>query len=281
MKEIIVFALAKINLGLLIKYKRNDGFHEIESIFQEINFSDKLKIKKSNRITFKSNSIELKKSDTNLCVVAAKLLQKEFGIDGLDIVMEKRIPIGSGLGGGSSDAAAVINTGILLYNLQIPNQKMVKIAEQIGSDVPFFLNGKTAHISGRGEIINKIKLNIDYYVLLVFPQLKISTAEAYKSLGMYLTRNDNAFKFTSSNLLKLGVRNFKKLLVNDFEDSVFEKYPDLLEIKNLLYREHAEFASLSGSGSTLYGIYSTVERVQKAYNKLSKLYSCFIAIPVY
>lgn len=281
MNEITIFANSKINLGLRIINKREDGFHEIESIFQEISLSDKLVIKKSNNIDFKTNSDELNKTGNNLCVKAAEVLQNEYGIKGMDIFLEKKIPIGSGLGGGSSDAAAVLKCSNLLYNLDIPNQKLKKLAAELGSDIPFFLHGRTAHVSGRGEVIEPINIGLNYYVLLVLPQTKVSTEEAYKSLGLLLTRNDNDFKFKSSNLLNLGVRKFKNIFYNEFEKSIFDKYPNLCEIKNLLYREQAEYASLSGSGSTVYGIYSSPEIAQKAHEKLSKFYRCYVVKPVY
>jgi len=131
------------------------------------------------------------------------------------------------------------------------------------------------------RIIESVNSNLDYYILLVFPQVKISTAEAYKSLGKHLTKNDNDFKFKSSNLLDLCVRNFKDIFYNEFENIVFNKFPNLLKIKDLLYQEQAEFASLSGSGSTIYGIYSSYDKVNEAFSKLSKLYSCKFAKPVY
>lgn len=281
MNNISVSANAKINLGLRVKCKRSDGFHEIESIFQEINFADKLIIKKSNNITFKTNSKDLKKSSSNLCVKAAEILQKTFNIDGIDIYLDKKIPLGSGLGGGSSNAAAVLKSINVLFNGEVPNEELKKLAEQIGSDVPFFIEGKTSHVSGRGEIIQPINIDLNYYILLVFPPIKISTAEAYKSLGIHLTKNDYDFKFKSSNLLDLNVRNFRNIFYNDFEKTVFEKFPNLLKIKDLLYQEQAEFACLSGSGSTVYGIYSSHDKVNKAFSKISKVYNCNIAKPVY
>jgi len=281
MNQITVFANAKINLGLRVKFKRNDGFHEIESIFQEINFADKLIIKKSNKIKFDTNSDELKKSEKNLCVEAAELLQKNYKIGGLDIFLDKKIPVGSGLGGGSSDAAAVLKSVNMLFDRKASSHELRKLAEQIGSDIPFFIDGQTCHVSGRGEIIEPLVSGIDYYILLVFPQIKISSIEAYKSLGMHLTKNDNDYKFKSSNLLGTNVRYFKNIFFNDFEKVVFKNHPNLLEIKDLLYQEQAEFACLSGSGSTVYGIYSSPEKVNKANKNMSNFYNCIVAKPVY
>ncbi len=281
MNEITAYANAKINLGLRVKFKRDDGFHEIESIFQEINFADKLILKKSNEISFDTNSPELKQSETNLCIQAAELLQQSYNIDGLNIFLDKQIPIGSGLGGGSSDAAEILKSANTLYNKNVKKKDLKKMAEQIGSDVPFFIEGKTSHVSGRGEIIDPFKINCNYYVLLVFPKVRISTAEAYKSLGIRLTKNNYDYKFKSSNLLDLSVRDFKIFFSNDFEKVIFNKYPNLLKIKDLLYHEQAEFSSLSGSGATIYGIYSSIDKVKNAFSKISESYNCFIAKPIY
>lgn len=280
MHELKITANAKINIGLHVRHKRQDGYHEIESIFQEISFADTLTLKQSNRIHFESNSSELKNETSNLCIKATEILQNEFNISGLDIYLDKQIPIGSGLGGGSSDAAAVLKSANLLFKKNIPLHKLKEIAAQIGSDVPFFIEGNTCHISGRGEIIEPIMFPTGFDILLVFPKVKISTTNAYKRLGIDLTKNDYDFKFKSSNLLDLSFAEFKNIFYNDFEKTVFDEFPELLEIKKMLYRENAEYASLSGSGSTIYGIYSSVSEVKKAFSDISKKYDCVIAKPV-
>jgi 4-diphosphocytidyl-2-C-methyl-D-erythritol kinase len=214
-------------------------------------------------------------------VRAAELLMQEFGIDGLDIHLDKLIPIGAGLGGGSSDAAAILKGAMKLYDLRIDNNNILKLAAHLGSDVPFFLNGKTAHVSGRGEIIQPIKIKLKYYVLLVISSFKISTAEAYKRHNIHLTKNEYDYKFNSSILSGLNVSSFKNIFYNDFEKSVFRDYSELADIKNLLYVRGAKFASLSGSGSTVFGLFLTQKEVQQAYLNLSEKYICIIANPVY
>jgi len=206
---------------------------------------------------------------------------QEFGLPGFSIELKKRIPIGAGLGGGSSDAAAVLLGGCKLYNYKCDLDTLSNLAGKIGSDVPFFLNGKTAHVTGRGEIIDPINIELKYYVLLVMPKLFISTPMAYKSHKISLTRNDNDYKFKGSNLHGIKIADFDKIFHNNFEKSIFEIYPELAEIKAILKDEKADFASLSGSGSAMYGIFSSYDRVQKAYNKLENIYNCHITIPIY
>ncbi len=281
MNSLQINANAKINLGLLVKFKREDGFHEIESIFQEIDFGDEIILKPNHGISFTTNSDELKTEKNNSCIQAAGILMREFSIDGLSIELNKKIPIGAGLGGGSSDAMAVLKGGIKLYQSQIEDETISCFAAQLGSDVSFFLRGKTAHVSGRGEIIQPIKIGLKYYVLLVMPGLKISTLWAYKSLGMHLTKKDNDYKFKSSNLLGLTIGSLKKIFHNDFEKSIFDAHPELANIKDLLYSEKADFSCLSGSGSTVFGIFSTLQQAKQAGRELSKKYNCIIAKPIY
>jgi 4-diphosphocytidyl-2-C-methyl-D-erythritol kinase len=280
MNSIIVKSNAKINLALFIKYKRVDGFHEIESIFQEIDFGDQLIISKADKIVFKTDSPVLKNQDNNLCIQAAQLLQKEYHIPGLAIDLKKQIPIGAGLGGGSSNSAAVLKAGIQLFKMKIEQEKIHLLASRLGSDVPFFLRGKTALIRGRGDNIQQVKWKGNYYIILVIPDLSISTTWAYKNLRLGLTKNESNLKFISLKFHKLDVGDFTHYFHNDFEKVVFKVYPHLEQIKNLLYKEGADYASLSGSGSTIFGIYRSKERAQKAIKLLSLSYTCVLTVPV-
>ena len=144
MQSLQIKANAKINLALAVKNKRSDNYHELDLIYQEIDFCDKLTLRKSNRIEFSTDSLSLQKEANNLCKKAANLLQKKFQIPGLEIYLEKRIPIGAGLGGGSSDAAAVLKGGMELYQLKISNEQLLSLSSKLGADAPFFLFGGTA-----------------------------------------------------------------------------------------------------------------------------------------
>jgi len=279
MRPIEVKANGKINLTLRVLYKREDGFHEIESIFQEIDFADTLHLSRSNEIRFSSDYPQFAMED-NLCVKAARLLQKRFNIPGLDIRLEKRIPIGSGLGGGSSNAAAVLQAGMQLYEIQSDCREIEAMAARLGSDVPFFLKGKTAYVWGRGEFLKTIDLTTQYHILLILPKIEISTTWAYKNMKLTLTKKSTDYKFRSFMFYKLSVEDFKREFQNDFEEIVFKARPELGIMKNTLYTVGAEYASLSGSGASLFGVFSSKDSAKSAYNELNKNFSCCLVNPV-
>lgn len=280
MKSIRVKAYAKINLALAVKFKRTDGFHELESIFQQVEFADELTIRRAKGISFATNSDSIPSDDTNLCVLAGNKMVDRFNLDGLDIYLEKRIPVGAGLGGGSSDAAAVMTGAMDLYGLKMEPGLLNETAEQLGSDVPFFLQGGTAYVTGRGERLQSISMTTDYHVLLVFPPLSISTVWAYKNLNLALTKNVHSSKFTGFKFQDLPVSGFRKEFYNDFETLVFSVHPELKQIKQMIYDTGADFSGLSGSGSTVFGIYSNRKKIDKALVEIAKQYDCCITRPV-
>jgi len=280
MESIEKKANAKINLALAVKFKRDDGYHEIELIFQEIDFHDNLLISKSDTINFSTNSNVLQNESSNLCIEAARVLVSEFNIPGLKIHLDKRLPIGSGLGGGSSDAAAVLSGSLELYGIDYSMDKLVNIAGKIGADVPFFLLGGTAYGSGKGELLESIKLTSDYYILLVLPEIHISTAWAYKNLNLTLTRKNDDYKFRGFRFQNLDLGKFRFEFYNDFENLVLKHYPDLSLVKFELYELGAVYASLSGSGSALYGLYLSQPAAERASELLSKKYRCQLSQPI-
>jgi len=280
MESLELKANAKINLALAVKSKRDDGYHEVELIFQEIDLHDTIYISKSENIEFLTDSPLLQNETKNLCVVAAEFLTDEFDISGLKIRLDKRLPIGAGLGGGSSDAAAVIKGGLQLYGITYPAERLQKITAKIGADVPFFLIGGTAYGSGMGEKLKPIKIEQEYYVLLVLPDLRISTKWAYKNLNLTLTRKNDDYKFKGFRFQNLNLRNFRSEFFNDFEKLIFKHYPDLAFLKSDLYNHGAVFASLSGSGSALYGLYLSRSSAEEAYEILSKRFRCQLSRPV-
>ncbi len=280
MDSIEVKANAKINLALAVKYKREDGYHEIESIYQEIDFHDKLTLKKATGIKFSTNSEDLQNESSNLCITAARLLIEAFDLPGMNIRLEKNLPIGAGLGGGSSDAAAVLKGGLELYGRETSDKKVQYLAEKIGSDVPFFLNGGTACGSGRGEILKNVQIKADYHVLLILPDIKISTIWAYKNLNLALTRKNHDYKFKGFTIQNLDLIHFRSEFYNDFENLVFKHHPQLAIVKVELYELEADYASLSGSGSALYGLYSSFSKAEEASKVLSRRFSTHICRPV-
>ena len=280
MEKLQIKANAKINLALAVKFKREDGYHELELIYQEIDFSDNLILAKSRDIIFTSNDTSLGPVRDNLCVRAARLLQKEFAVGGLNIHLEKQIPTGGGLGGGSSDGAAILKGGLKLYGRTVPDNKLRSLAAILGSDVPFFLNGGTAYARGRGEQITPVHIFSDYKILLIFPPLSISTVWAYKNLNLALTSKYADYKFRGFRFQNLGLADFKKEFFNDFETSVFAAYPVLAEIKSRLYESGAVFAAMSGSGAVMYGLYDDEKLLKSAHAALQKIFDCRISSPV-
>ncbi len=279
-RNINITAHAKINLALAIKARRTDGFHEIESIIQEVEFGDDLFLEQAHSLTFETDSAQLQTESDNLCLKAAKLMSSRFQIPGLHIRLIKKIPIGAGLGGGSSDAAAVLRGLNIIYNLDLGNAELRVLAAQIGSDIPFFISGGSAYIQGRGEKVAPVKLDTTYTILLLHPELYINTGWAYANLKMGLTKDCKETKFIGFEFQNLSVDKFRGKFCNDFEKSVFTAYPQLAESKELLYSRGADFASMSGSGSTIYGLFRDEIQAESVYRELKTRYSCRITRPV-
>ena len=245
---------AKINIGLQIVRKRPDGYHDLQTVFYPTDFfTEYLRISPSEEeIVFNMESLEdLGNADNNLCVKAFRLLQKDFGISNVEIFLRKGIPSGAGLGGGSADAAFTLKMLRDIFQLPVDEKKMVDYALQLGSDVPFFLYNKPMYATGRGEVMTPIDLDLSPYRLkIVKPDIHISTKEAYA--GVTPHKSDVFLP----QVLQQDVRTWKDCVVNDFEFSLFEKIPELKTVKEKLYYEGALYASMSGSGSAFFGIFT-------------------------
>lgn len=244
---------AKINIGLQIIRKREDGFHDLQTVFYPTDFfTDTLRISPANaEILFKMESKEdLGSPDNNLCIKAFKMLQNDFGISNVEIFLTKGIPSGAGLGGGSADAAFTLKMLRDIFQLPISEEKMVEYALQLGSDVPFFLYNTPVYATGRGEVMTPIDLDLSAYRLkIVKPNIHISTKEAYAGVTPH---ESDVFL---PEVLKSTPEKWNNLVVNDFEESLFVKIPELQQIKDELYQEGALYASMSGSGSAFFGLF--------------------------
>ena len=244
---------AKINIGLQIVRKRPDGYHDLQTVFYPTDFfTDTLRISPANaEILFKMESKEnLGNPCDNLCVKAFRMLQQDFGISNVEIFLTKGIPSGAGLGGGSADAAFTLKMLCDIFQLPVSEEKMVEYALQLGSDVPFFLMNKPVYATGRGEVMIPIGLDLSQYRLkIVKPNIHISTKEAYAGV----TPCESELYLPVS--LQQDPRTWKDVVVNDFESSLFEKFPELKTVKEQLYQEGALYASMSGSGSAFFGIF--------------------------
>jgi len=252
-------APAKINLGLEVLRRREDGFHDINTIFAAVDLCDRVELRTRDdgllTLAIDGND-DLAAGDDNLCIRAARALRLFVGQSGLglDIGLTKRIPVGAGLGGGSSDAATVLRGALRLWNLDVPIEELSRIALSLGSDVPFFLHDGPARATSRGELLLPIDLRLPGSVLLVNPGIHISTPWAYRAIG----RTGERPSTDLADSLRRGLVDHEVLrreVVNDFETPVFTAYPLLRELKERLYDSGAFFALMSGSGSTMFGLY--------------------------
>ena len=250
----ILFPPAKLNLGLQITAKRSDGFHNLQTIFYQFPLRDVLEIIKDDTIPsgtceFTASGLVIPKGE-NLCEKAYHLLNSVYRLSGVKIFLHKVIPMGAGLGGGSSDAAYTLKLLNKLFNLNISTSKLLEYALDLGSDCPLFINSDPVYAEGRGEVLKKIDLSLKgYHLLIVNSGIHVSTSEAFSKCKPKRQNSSEKIALTQ-------VSSWKNNLHNDFEDSVFPKFPELKRLKNNLYELGAVYASMSGSGSTMFGLYN-------------------------
>jgi 4-diphosphocytidyl-2-C-methyl-D-erythritol kinase len=267
-KTVQARAFAKINIGLKILAKRSDGFHEIRTIYQTVGLADRLQVSLSSEkqgVRLECEHPELSSVRENLVYRAAELWRRARGYKGgIRLQLEKIIPMGAGLGGGSSDAAAALLALERLTGNRLDLAVRLALAAKLGSDVPLFLLGGRVLGCGRGEEVYPLEDFPARYCLIVFPGFSISTAEAYQVLGLRLTaqkegrRMDTLGKRPPFPLQSWGPAE------NDFEWFVFARWPELAKVKRQLIRAGAETASLTGSGSSLYAVYESAQQLNRA-----------------
>lgn len=255
--SLIIGAPAKVNLFLQVLRKRPDGYHDLNSLFQAVALFDRLTftLGDSPAVSLTSSSQHIGPVEHNLVTKTWDLLRSRLGIkQGIKVDLEKNIPVGGGLGGGSSDAAATLIAANLLLNLQLSQSDMAELGAQIGSDVPFFFTAGQAVAQGRGELLTETDFPTDYWIVLVTPNLQISTAESYASLKMALTEPKNPFKLT---VCRTAGELFELLALsgNDFEGEHRKRYPVLTRIAESLTRSGASVVRMSGSGATMFGLF--------------------------
>ncbi len=246
----ISFPNIKINLGLYITAKRNDGFHNLESVFYPVPFTDVLEIIPSQKFSFYTEGIAAtENAEDNLCVKAYRLLQKDYELPPVEMFLLKHIPTGAGLGGGSSDASFTLKALNKLFELNITDGKLIDYAAQLGSDCPFFIVNKPAYVFGRGELQEQVDLDLSgKFITIVHAGIHISTKEAFANISP-AEANIKVFR-----LPFIPLAAWRNMLNNDFEPYAFRTYPVLNDIKNQLYTLGAEYVSMSGSGSAIYAI---------------------------
>lgn len=252
----LTFPNAKINLGLNITEKRLDGYHNLETIFYPIPLEDALEITisndKSKKFHLNQHGLEIAgESEQNLVVKAYKLLDEIFDLPPIDIHLFKHIPSGAGLGGGSADAAFMLKMLNEIFNLHLSTDKLEEHATRLGADCAFFIQNRPTYAEGIGNIFSPIELSLrGYQIWLVKPDIFVSTREAFAQITPH--RPSKSLK----NIINQPIETWRNELINDFEESVFPQYPAIKEIKQEMYHQGAIYASMSGSGSSVFGIFS-------------------------
>ena len=277
----IDFPCAKINLGLNIVEKRNDGYHNLQTVFLPVQLCDALEIKTMSEKFPSDTNCDLKVSGDEICcneadnlvVKAYNMLAADYEIPRIHAHLYKRIPSQAGLGGGSSDAAFMLKLLDQRFRINAGNAELEKYAARLGADCPFFINAEPAYAEGIGEILSPVEITDNtlsgYTLVIVKPQVSVSTKEAFAGITPRMP------EVSCREIVAMPIEQWKGLLTNDFEESVFAQYPELQDIKNKLYETGAAYAQMSGSGSSIFGIFKTTPdnaTIQNAFGG-SKIYA--------
>lgn len=252
----ISYARAKINIGLNITGRREDGYHTLETVFYPFPYYDIMEIMPTNRgeASLEITGLNLPVTADNLCLRAYELLKADFDIPAVHIHLHKQIPFGAGLGGGSSDASEVLKALNTSFDLGLSKDELAAYAAKLGSDCPFFIYDRPLYAEGTGGDFKEVDIDLsDKFIALVKPDLHISTAEAYAGVL------PQAPEANLRDLVKLPMQEWKYHIRNDFEEGIFTLYPNIRSLKSAFYEQGAVYASMSGSGSAVFGIFD--ERV--------------------
>lgn len=262
----ICFPNAKINLGLNIVSKRPDGYHNIETVFYPIPVKDALEIVPASSFSFNQTGIPVDSpAEKNLVIKALNLLKTQYTIPPVEVHLQKCIPFGAGLGGGSADAAFMLKLLNEFCSLNIPSNHLELMASSLGADCPFFIRNTPVFASGIGNIFEPVTLSLNkYYLCLIKPDVSVSTPEAYSLVKP--AKPEVSLK----KIIETPVEEWRETMTNAFEKSVFAKRPVIEAIKNALYEEGAVYASMSGSGSSVYGLF------EKPTSLKNQFTSCFV-----
>ncbi len=251
----VCFPNAKINIGLNVLAKRDDGYHDIESLFYPVSWCDTLEVMRAEgdgeiKLSLLGNPIP-GSAETNLCYKAYTLLDKEYKLPSVNVWLLKTIPTGAGLGGGSADAAFLLKLLNQLFQLKLGEKELRFFASQIGSDCSFFIENRPSVVTGKGDIITPVNIDLSkYYITIVYPPIHVDTKNAYS----HITPSEREYSLKDI-VTSSPISSWKDAIVNDFEEPIFNIHPHLAEIKRQLYDEGALYASMTGSGAALYAIF--------------------------
>ncbi len=269
---VLVSAFAKINLGLHVLRRRPDGFHDLETVFLRIGWADRIGFSAADRLEMTCTDPSLPVDDRNLCVRAVRRLAERAGMPeppGVHIHLEKHVPHGAGLGGGSSDAAECLRFARTLLSTPLSDTAVLDTAAALGSDVPFFLGSPTALGTGKGEVLTPIPVPAllqDRWLAVVVPHFGISTAEAYGGI----TPNDEQRPDLRALMTATDPADWRRALANDFESHLFAAYPALEDIMERFYADGALYSAMSGSGSAVFALFDTREATESAVEALGE-----------
>ena len=249
----ILFPPCKINIGLHVLHKRNDGYHALDTLMYPVSICDILEVIQSDVFEFTNSGLNIPgNAQMNICIKAFQLMEKEYGISPVKIHLHKVIPMGGGLGGGSSDGTYTLLAINTLFDLQLSDERLQELASKLGSDCPFFVTSLPQIANGRGELLTKVDFSLKgMFIYLVNLGIHVSTAQAFSKVQLYQHQTQIL------ELVKVPFIEIKDTLVNSFEFSVFESYPELQKIKKIFIDNGAVYSAMSGSGSTMYGIFSS------------------------
>ena len=257
----VVFPFCKINLGLSVLSKRDDGYHNLDTCFYPVPWTDVLEIIIADQFSFTTSGNDIPGDlQENLCVKAYQLLKSDFDLAPVSIHLHKIIPSEAGLGGGSSDAAQTLKMLDTIFSLDIPMNKLREYASVLGSDCTFFTQDKAMIGEGRGEILKEIDLSLkDSFMVIIKPDIHVSTREAFSGII------PKASGLPVAEILSLPVAQWRGLLSNDFEETVFRKHPALSLMKDRMYEAGALYASMTGTGSAIFGIFESEVEVLEQF----------------
>jgi len=276
-------AYAKINLGLRILRARTDGYHDIETVLHRIDLFDEITFEESDVISLNCNNSSVPTDDHNLCVRAAIALQQFCDIRaGVHMRLRKQIPVGAGLGGGSSDAATTLKALNRFWRLDLSPEELSTLALQLGSDVPYFLNNGTAYATGRGEVLEYFTLDVPYSIVVVHPQIHIPTPWAYQNIHLEQLTRRPPLTFTLKQIIIDHIADPRRLtmhLGNDFEPLLLRTHAAIAQLKQALLAFGADLVLLSGSGSSVFALFSKNQHAEAAVIQLGKSYPVFITAP--
>ncbi|MEA3503575.1 MAG: 4-(cytidine 5'-diphospho)-2-C-methyl-D-erythritol kinase [Bacteroidota bacterium] len=255
----IIFPGSKINIGLEIINKRDDGFHDLETVFYPLPWSDIIEgvVAEHDTVTFSGLHID-GDIDDNLIVRAVNILRNDYDFEKVHLHLHKVVPMGAGLGGGSADAAATLLLLNSLFQLALSSDVMEEYARKLGSDCAFFIRNKPVFACGKGDVFTDVSLNLSgWKILVIKPKVHVGTEEAYA--GVVPKKSGNSLVES----VNKPVNQWNDLVKNDFEQSVFKKYPEIESIKKYLKETGADYTAMSGSGASVYGLFSSEKEIQQ------------------